>query len=167
MSGVRILGVIGVLAALVWLQGCASLRPDQYQGEGQWIRGDGTTYAGAPPLMVTAVEITHAHVRERETVTEEKSTNEQGQVVIREKIALSIHVEVDVSVRLENGESHSFRWITGGAVGTYRSQSGVFTATNGKIYRVSGNIRLLQRPTVTVRVRAPGPIDYRTTLNVD
>ena len=168
MGVVRILGMGCLAGLMVWLGGCATMQPDRYQGEGLWIRGDGTTYSGAPLLAVAAVEIVHSRVRERAYVTEEQSTNAQGQVVIREKTALTMNVEVELSIRLENGEIHALRWLGEGPEGVRRYQSGSFTAANAKVYVVTGNIHLLSpRPAVMVHVHAPGPVDYRTTLNVN
>jgi hypothetical protein len=80
---------------------------DTYQGNGIWSKSDDSTYQGAAPLQVTSVQLNgNPFVRERVEVVENKSTNNQEQIVIREREAVIVEMDFLVTVTLENGEQH-------------------------------------------------------------
>ncbi len=150
---------------LIWLAGCAALRPDVYQGDGVWMRGDGTIFEAAPPLQVMDAEIKNVSIRERVRTVEKKNVNEKGETVIREREVIEIDTGIDIEVTLENEETYVVFLKGSGENGaTVTGRSG-FTASNDYVYSVTGQIYLdrdVQR--VLINIESRGPVRYQNTL---
>lgn len=147
---------------------CAAFSPDRYQGDGSWVRHDGTTYAGPPPIVVTGVEVVHSNINRDRYIEDVESQNAEGQTVIREVVTTNMQVDANLLVHLADGSRHEIVIQAEGPENVTRPMSVSFTAPNGKTYRAVSSIRLDERrPSVRIRVSAPGPVAYSTTLYLE
>lgn len=152
----------------ILFSGCASLQPDRYEGNGIWVRGDGTTYQAAAPLNVVYAEILDARFTERVRVEESKTTNDQGQTVIREKEITEFDVSIDVLVELENGETYQLFFTGRGPSGSTVASGASFTASNNYRYSASGLIFMQpDKARIQLNISSKGPIRYQNTLTFD
>lgn len=157
--------LLSIALAVILMSGCASLRPDRYQGNGIWVRGDGTTYNAPAPIQVAYADIMDANFKERVRVKEERSTNDKGETVIREKEIVEYDVTVDVLVELENGETYQLFFTGSGPRGATTSATSSFSASNGYSYSAVGLIYLQPDKTrLQIRISSRGPINYQNTL---
>lgn len=164
----RSLGLVTAFVLSLLLTHCAAFSPDRYQGDGSWIRYDGTTYVGPPSIAVTGIEVLHSNINRDRYIENVESQNEQGQTVIREVVTTTMRVNADLLVFLEDGSQHKIVIQAEGPENVTRVMSVSFTAPNGKVYRAVSSIRLDERrPSVKIRVSAPGPVSYSTTLYLE
>jgi hypothetical protein len=164
----RVLVCTSFLFCALFLSHCATFTPDRYQGDGTWVRRDGTIYPGAPPLAVLGVEMLHSSVNRDLFIEQVETVNDAGQTVIREEVTVSMRVDADLLILLEGGSQHEVVIQANAPAGGTRSMSVSFTAPNGKIYRAMNSFMLDERrPSVRVRVSAPGPVAYTTTFYLD
>ena len=160
--------LLSILTTVILLGGCASFQPDRYQGNGIWVRGDGTTYQAPPPLNVSYAEIVDVSFKERVRVEESKSVNEAGQTVIREKEVTEFDVSMDVKVELDNGETYQLFFTGRGPAGSTVASVASFSASNGYNYSASGLIFMQpDKARVQRNITSKGPIRYQNTLTFD
>ena len=163
-SAPRLLGIGFILTVL---NSCI-VAPDTYQGNGTWVKADGTTYQAAPPVRVTNVAVYgRARVREIAATVEDQDKNAQGQTVVRQRTYSQIGMDVKLLVTLENGEQHYVQLTFGGEPGETDHEYDTFTANNGNRYTVSGNLRVSTSPTnLNFRVTSKGLPTYQGSLTV-
>ncbi len=147
------------------LSACAALRPDQYVGNGLWMRGDGTTYEAPAPIPVVDAEIVNSRVDTRTKKETSETENEEGQKVIREVERVEMETGLDIVIILEDGSTYSVYLQGTGRLNSQVTTSASFTASNGYIYQVAGTIyQNLDRPRVALTITSKGPIRYQNTL---
>jgi len=140
--------------------------PDSYQGDGMWLKADGTSYRGPAPMTVSNVQVLGSpYIRERIRETEEKSTNSQGQIVIRQKEITTIQMNFQLLVTLENGEQHQMSFSISGNHNDSQYTSSLFTGSNGYSYRASGQVQLSQfNPTYQMTISSKGAANWQGTI---
>lgn len=141
---------------------------DTYQGNGIWSKSDGSTYRGAAPLRVTSVQLDgNPFVRERVNVVENKSTNNQGQIVIREKEAVIVEMDFLVTVTLENGEQHQLSYSVSGNQNSNQYVNRSFTGSNGYRYSTTGTVLLSQfNPSFNININSKGIANWQDTIRL-
>jgi hypothetical protein len=148
--------------------GCSSFTPDQYVGEGIWMRGDGSTYEAPAPLSIVEARITNYRVDQNARTEISETIDEDGQKVIREKDIIEVDTGLDIEVELEEGSTYNIYLQGTGRVNQQSTSNASFTGPNGYIYTVAGTIyHSLDRPRVFVNITSKGPVQYRNTLVTD
>lgn len=155
---------LGLALSVCLLTQCGA--PDSYQGNGIWQKEDGSTYRGAAPLTVSRVQsLGGPYVRERIRVTEQQSTNSQGQIVIREKEVATVQMDFRVLATLENGEQHEMSFNVSGDRNSSQYTSASFSGSNGYSYRASGQVQLSQyNPTFRITISSKGISNWQGTI---
>ncbi|MGY8646505.1 MAG: hypothetical protein ACKVLL_04030 [Verrucomicrobiales bacterium] len=160
----KTLKFLGLALSVCLLTQCGA--PDSYQGNGIWLKADGSTYQGAAPVTVSrAQNLGSLYVRERVRVTEQESTNSQGQTVIREKEVTTVDMDFRVLVTLENGEQHEMSFSVSGDRNSSQYTSASFNGSNGYSYRASGRVQLSQySPNFTMTISSKGISSWQGSI---
>lgn len=153
--------------ALGMLNSCI-VAPDTYQGNGTWVRPDGSTYQAAPPVRVVAVELTRkARIFEMTRTIQDQDKDAQGQIVDRQRSNSIINMNFSTTVVLENGERYIVNFTAAGAPGETQYVSDSFTGRNGYKYVVSGNLRVSRSPTnFNTRVTTKGLPTWQGSVTI-
>lgn len=132
--------------------------PDTYQGNGIWVKADGTSYQAAAPVRVAAVGLTRkARIFQMTRTIQDQDKNAQGQTIDRQRRKSIINMNFSTTVVLENGERYIVNFTAAGEPGETQYVSDRFTGKNGYRYVVSGNLRVSNRPTnFNMRVTTKG-----------
>jgi hypothetical protein len=117
---------------------------------------------------VTSVQLDgNPFVRERVNVVENKSTNNQGQIVIREKEAVIVEMDFLVTVTLENGEQHQLSYSVSGNQNSSQYVNRSFTGSNGYRYSTTGTVLLSQfNPSFNININSKGIANWQNTIRL-
>lgn len=119
-------------------------------------------------MRVTSAQLAAApFVRERTRVSEDKTTNNQGQTVIREKEATTVEMDFVMTITLENGEQHQQSFSVAGDRNSSQYVTQYFTGSNGYTYTTSGSVLLSSfNPTFSFRVASKGTGNWQSRLTL-
>lgn len=145
--------------------GCTIFTPDEYLGDGVWMRGDGTTFEAPPPIAVTDARIVGQEIDSRMRIERTESTEEDGKTVIREREYVEIETGMDVEIELDDGSRYAVFLQGAGRINELVSVQSSFVGPNGYPYSVSGGIyQSLDRPRLLLEIKSRGGVHYRNTL---